>query len=212
MDILENIQRQEKNRTNRSDWCKALSYYSNEQKICHNCFALKSQLSNFVLPLDKAFSKLKDLNIAHFATAMQAVGKPLIFSNKHLKSPSSFLVYYTHGIDFADLPSTLDIRDKVFKPAAIILSPDYYSKSKRTNEASVVKEIQQYFNPTAFIKLPIYDMEELIGYAASEKCEMTILPISKLAEYLRIVQENPDRPMIPAAFYPVQKQQSHLKV
>lgn len=206
MDRQDQLPRQETSKKKRSDWCKALSYYSNEQKICQNCFALKSQLKDFYLPLEKALTKLENVNLKAFETAMSQVGKPIIFSNNNLKVPVSFLVYYTHGIDLIELPTMLARYQTTSKPAATIVSPDYYSKSKRTNEASVVKEIQRYFNPTAFIKLPIYDMEELIGYAVSESCEMIILPISKLADYLHIVKESPDRQMIPAAFYPIKKQ------
>lgn len=200
MDLLKSEITQKK----RSDWCKALSYYSNEQKICKNCAILKNELSSFVLPIEKAEKKLQGINLNIFANSLIEVGKPLIFQDSAIKRAESYFIYTQQNASFSQIFHALALQELNNKPSATIISPDYYSKSKRGEETALVKEIQLYFDPTSFIKLPLDDMEELITYAASERCEMMLLPLNKLSEYLQLIKIHPKRKILPAAFYPTQ--------
>jgi hypothetical protein len=187
----------------RSDWCKALSYYSEDSKICSGCQLSKSLLTDFVLPIEKASKKLDSVDLQLFSKSLAQVQKPSIIKKQKSKRPASYLIYLDSKASFSQLFESLALHQQEKKPAAIIISPTYFSKSKRIIETRLVREIQQYFDPTGFIKLPIEEVRELLKYAKSQSAEMMILPYSKLAEYLQLVKSTELEDVMAASFYPV---------
>ena len=188
--------------TKRSDWCKALSVYSHQQKICGNCLALKESLPNYILPIHKAPEKLKGVDLQLFCERLQNKNKPVILKNEHLDQPSTFLIYLSTELHLDPVVASLSLSKNGKLPAATVISPAQLPKHLRTKETSLVRELQLFFDPTSFIKLPMDDIEELISYAAAERCELILLPFGKMKEYLQLIIDHPKAEIIPALFYP----------
>ena len=150
----------------RSDWCKALSYYSSEQKICNNCLVLKNSLTDFILPISKTGVKLQNVNLSLFSKRLEEVNKPVLLKNENIIPPKSFLIYLSTELLLQPVIDTLGIESKNTPPAATIISPDQLSKNRISRETRIVRDLQKYFDPTGFIKLPIEEIADIIKYEA----------------------------------------------
>lgn len=142
-----------------------------------------SKNQSLILPLDLCNPRYKKIEKAQLFQRLKAIKKPILFINRIIEKRATLIIKYTGEENYYPLIQELSQR-KLVQQKAIIISPNHLSKIKRAKELKLVRQVSAFFNPTFFIKLPLFKLQDYIQFARNEKYPLLLLPFDDLEKYI----------------------------